>query len=57
MNWLIYYREALFGKSLEQLEAERIKEQEDTENKNLPSEKMFQELRLDERGGQERNKN
>ena len=49
-NWLIYYREKLFGKTLEQLKEEREKEKEKNiadEVANLPSEKMYQKLRLD----------
>ena len=49
-NWLIYYREKLFGKTLEQLKEEREKEKEKIvadEEANLPSEKMYQKLRLD----------
>lgn len=47
-NWLIYYRERLFGKTIEQLRAERQKEKEAAQEiAELPSEKMFQKLRLD----------
>jgi Domain of unknown function (DUF1823) len=48
VNWLIYYREKLYGKTMEQLRAER--EAESTtlqEIASLPSEKMFQIKRLD----------
>ena len=49
-NWLIYYRERLFGKTIEQLREERENEEKISENEdiaNLPSEKMYQKLRLD----------
>jgi len=62
VNWLLYYRECLFGKSLDQILAEREQQaaaqqqqlaQSDKGSKEqvsaLPSEKWFQELRLDER--------
>jgi hypothetical protein len=53
VNWLIYYREKLFGKSIEQLAEEREEERKREENasaevKKLPSEQNFQKLRLDE---------
>lgn len=48
VNWLLYYRERLFGKSFEQLKAERENEREKPEEVNsLPSEQMFQLKRLD----------
>lgn len=50
VNWLIYYREKLHGKTLEDLRAEReeeLKNVVDTEVAELPSEKMYQKLRLD----------
>lgn len=50
-NWLIYYREKLFGKTIEQLREDRAREAEEkqtpVEVANLPSEKMYQKLRLD----------
>jgi hypothetical protein len=54
VNWLIYYRESLFGKSLDQLIAEREAKQATeaanaSEDEASPSEKMFQKKRLDER--------
>lgn len=52
VNWMIYYREKLFGKSMEQLAAERdakkLSDVIDPAISNLPSEKMFQKLRLDD---------
>jgi len=53
VNWMMYYREKLFGKTMEQLAAERdtekMSEVEINPNiSNLPSEKMFRKLRLDE---------
>jgi hypothetical protein len=48
VNWLIYYREKLWGKTFEQLREERLKEQANSaEIANLPSERHFQKLRLD----------
>jgi hypothetical protein len=48
VNWLIYYREKLFGKTLEQLKEEREREKIVPEEiAALPSEKQFQKLRLD----------
>ena len=50
-NWLIYYREKLFGKSLDDIRIEREKERMekpvDLATQDLPSEKMYQKLRLD----------
>lgn len=47
-NWLIYYREKLFGKSVEELRQQRLKESVVApEIEALPSEKYFQKLRLD----------
>ena len=47
-NWLIYYREKLFGKSLEELQAARLQEQPaEKDVADLPSEKHYQSLRLD----------
>ena len=50
-NWLIYYREKLFGKSFEEIRTEREREKlektVDPAVQELPSEKMFQKLRLD----------
>lgn len=49
VNWLLYYREKLWGKTLEQLQAERDQEASQPEEiANLPSEQYFQKLRLDE---------
>ena len=49
VNWLIYYREKLHGKTLEQLREERLREKTpDASVANLPSERQFQEKRLDE---------
>jgi hypothetical protein len=47
VNWLIYYREKLHGKTLEQLLEEKNREKVSTEDSNLPSEKQFQAKRLD----------
>ena len=48
VNWMLYYRETLFGKSLEELVAQREKEAKPSaEIAKLPSEKHFQRLRLD----------
>jgi hypothetical protein len=50
-NWIIYYREKLFGKTLEELKAEREKEASENsvpqDIKDLPSEQWFQRNRLD----------
>jgi hypothetical protein len=56
-NWLIYYREKLFGKTIEELKKEReearFKEQQELgqgksdSNEELPSETMFKKFRLD----------
>ena len=47
-NWLIYYREKLLGKSLEELQAARLQEQPaEKDVADLPSEKHYQSLRLD----------
>lgn len=49
VNWLLYYREKLRGKSFEELTNEKLKEKEKSEDiANLPSERMFQKLRLDD---------
>ncbi len=49
VNWLIYYREKLHGKTIEQLREERAREKApDTIVSSLPSEKQFQDKRLDE---------
>lgn len=49
VNWLIYYREKLWGKTFEQLREEKMKEEAKSEEiANLPSERNFQKLRLDE---------
>lgn len=48
VNWLLYYRETLHGKTLEELIAQREKEAKPSEEvAELPSEKHFQRLRLD----------
>ena len=51
-NWIIYYREKLFGKTLEELKAEREKEAKELELpqeiKELPSEQWYQKNRLDD---------
>ena len=61
VNWLIYYRERLFGKTIEQLREEAAASAlakqlatvsqethlEQSEIDNLPSEKMYQKTRLD----------
>jgi hypothetical protein len=48
VNWMIYYREKLFGKSIEQLREERLQEvQKSQEISCLPSEKQYEKLRLD----------
>ena len=49
VNWLIYYREKLHGKSLDQLREERLASQSTVskEQMELPSERQFQEKRLD----------
>eukprot|EP01035_Chromulina_nebulosa_P018345 gene18345-24037_t len=49
VNWLIYYREKLYGKSLQQLQAEKdIEKAVSNDIANLPSEQLYQKLRLDE---------
>lgn len=55
MNWLIYYREKLFGKSLEDLQREReeAKAAEDSVKQQAllsssPSERQFERHRLDD---------
>lgn len=48
VNWIIYYREKLWGKTLEQLREERMLEaSKSPEIANLPSEKQYEKLRLD----------
>ena len=48
MNWMLYYRETLFGKTLEELVTQREQEAKPSANvADLPSEKHFQRLRLD----------
>eukprot|EP01038_Epipyxis_sp_PR26KG_P015211 gene15211-20490_t len=48
VSWLLYYKANLFGKSFEQLKAEREKATvTDASVEQLPSEKLFQQLRLD----------
>lgn len=48
VNWMLYYRETLFGKTFEELVAQREKEiKPSAEVAELPSEKHFQRLRLD----------
>jgi Domain of unknown function (DUF1823) len=48
VNWIIYYREKLWGKTVEQLREERLQEMKQSEDiSNLPSEKQYQKLRLD----------
>ena len=49
VNWLIYYRTKLWGKTFEQLREERMQEEAKPDDiANLPSERNFQKLRLDE---------
>lgn len=49
VNWLIYYREKLHGKTIDQLREERSREKSSgAEVSNLPSEKQYQAKRLDE---------
>ncbi len=48
VNWMLYYRETLFGKTLEELVTQREQEAKPSANvADLPSEKHFQRLRLD----------
>jgi Domain of unknown function (DUF1823) len=48
VNWIIYYREKLWGKTLEQLQEERMLEvAKSADVANLPSEKQYEKLRLD----------
>ena len=48
VNWIIYYREKLWGKTLEQLREERmLEESKSAEIANLPSERQYEKLRLD----------
>jgi len=53
VNWLIFYREKLFGKTLEDLRAEKEAELKakaenpDPDTEQLPSERNYQKLRLD----------
>lgn len=48
VNWLIYFREKLFGKTLEELQSERNREMpKDDAVQQLPSEQHYQRLRLD----------
>lgn len=50
VNWLIYYREYLHGKSFDELVRLRESEGKKSEDEeSLPSEVMFQRLRLDEK--------
>ena len=47
-NWIMYYREKLHGKTLQELIEEKNNEPKlSPEEANLPSEKAFQRLRLD----------
>ncbi len=50
VNWLMYYRQMLHGKSIEELRAQRVelKKQETSEIEALPSQKQFQKNRIDE---------
>ena len=50
VNWLMYYREMLHGKSIEELRAQRIelKRKETADIEALPSQKQFQKNRIDE---------
>ena len=48
VNWLIYYRDVLFGKTIEELKAQRSAEQPVSEDiAKLPSEKWFEKNRVD----------
>lgn len=48
VNWMIYYREKLYGKTVEQLREERMQEAQKAEEiSSLPSEKQYEKLRLD----------
>lgn len=48
VNWIIYYREKLYGKTLEELKAERLLEEiKSKEQASLPSERNYEKLRLD----------
>ena len=48
VNWIIYYREQLWGKTLEQLKEERLKEVKKSEEiASLPSERQYEKTRLD----------
>ena len=61
VNWLIYYRERLFGKSIAQLQAEALAAKasnatnnssnrsvtDEVSNTSIPSEVMFERKRLD----------
>ena len=48
VNWLIYYREKLWGKTVEQLREERMLEVKKSEEiASLPSERQYEKLRLD----------
>lgn len=47
VNWLIYYRDCLFGKSIEQLRSERALLDSEKGSDVSPSEVMFQRGRLD----------
>ena len=48
VNWIIYYREKLWGKTIEQLREERMLEIKKSEEiANLPSERQYEKLRLD----------
>ena len=49
VNWLLYYRETLYGKTIEELIAQREQEAQTSKDlAELPSEKHFQRLRLDD---------
>ena len=49
VNWLLYYRETLYGKTVEELIAQRDQEAQPSKDvAELPSEKHFQRLRLDD---------
>lgn len=48
VNWIIYYREKLWGKTLEQLKEERLlEEKKSADIANLPSERQYEKERLD----------
>lgn len=49
VNWLLYYRERLFGRTHDELQQQKKAEQQQSnqESSQLPSVKMFEQFRVD----------